>query len=232
MSALIRHKTAIDRLEEAENILFTLALTVEKRDHTTGGHCQRLALYSVAFGMRLGLAESQLLALHRGGYLHDIGKIAVPDAILYKPGTLTPEEWTVMKTHSVRGEEICRPMHSLQPVLPIIRSHHERWNGSGYPDNLEGERIPLLARVLQLADAFDALRSDRPYKAAFPRDLAIKTLVEEAEKGWRDRELTRLFVDLPFDELEAAGDHLDYADASNDFESSIRNLQLHLAIAS
>ena len=232
ISALIRHKTAVDRLEEAETILFALALTVEKRDPATAGHCQRLALYSVAFGIRLGLSQDQLLALHRGGYLHDIGKIVVPDAILYKPGTLTEEEWVVMKTHSVRGEEICRPMHSLGPVLPIIRHHHERWNGTGYPDGLAGDRIPLLARVLQLADAFDALCSDRPYKKVFSRELTIQTLIDEGEMGWRDRELTRRFVELPFDELKLAEEHMNYSDLTSDFDSSVRNLQRHLAIAS
>jgi putative two-component system response regulator len=231
ISALIRHKAAVDRLEEAESILFALALTVEKRDSATAGHCQRLALYSVAFGIRLGLAEDQLLALHRGGYLHDIGKIVVPDAILYKPGKLNEEEWLVMKTHSVRGEDICRPMHSLAPVLPIIRNHHERWDGSGYPDGLEGQKIPLLARVLQLADAFDALCSDRPYKKAFPREESIQTLLSEAEMGWRDRELTRLFTKLPFDELKVAEDHLVCSETRNDFGNSVRNLHEHLALA-
>ncbi len=231
ISALIRHKAAVDRLEEAESILFALALTVEKRDRDTAGHCQRLALYSVAFGMRLGLQEDQLLALHRGGYLHDIGKIVVPDAILYKPGKLTAEEWVVMKTHSVRGEDICRPMHSLAPVLPIIRHHHERWDGSGYPDGLEGQQIPLLARVLQLADAFDALCSDRPYKKAFPREVSLQTLVSEAEIGWRDRELTRLFTELPFDELKVAEDHIMQSETRGDFDSSVRNLHEYLALA-
>jgi putative two-component system response regulator len=231
ISALIRHKAAVDRLEEAESILFALALTVEKRDSDTGGHCQRLALYSVAFGMRLGLSEPQLLALHRGGYLHDIGKVVVPDAILYKPGKLSAEEWVVMKTHSVRGEDICRPMRSLLPVLPIIRSHHERWNGTGYPDGLAGSKIPLLARVLQLADAFDALCSDRPYKKAFPREVSLQTLLSEAEMGWRDRELTRLFTELPFDELKVAEDHILLSEKKNDFDSSMRNLHEHLALA-
>ena len=229
ISALIRQKNAVDRLEEAEHILFALALTVERRDPGTGGHCQRLALYSVAFGMRLGLSKEQLLALHRGGYLHDIGKIVVPDAILYKPGKLTAEDWVVMRTHSARGEEICRPMRSLAPVLPIIRSHHERWNGSGYPDGLAGERIPLLARILQLADAFDALMSERPYKPAYTRKLTVQTLISEAGMGWRDAELTRLFIELPFDELKLAEPFVLGAEAGNDFDASVRNLQYHLA---
>lgn len=231
--ALIRNKAATDRLEESEAILFALAQAVEKRDHLTAGHCQRLALLGVAFGMRLGLSEGQLLALHRGGYLHDIGKIAIPDAILFKPGKLTPEEWVLMKTHCVRGEEICKPLRSLGKVLPIIRNHHERWDGGGYPDGLRGEKIPLLARVLQLADVYDALTSERPYKAAFSTEAALQTLASEANMGWRDPELTELFALLPFDELDNATRASMAVENAAGFEESIRNLQSHLlAVAS
>ncbi len=228
--ALIRHKVAIDRLEESEAILFALAQAVEKRDHNTAGHCQRLALFSVAFGMRLGLSQANLLALHRGGYLHDIGKIAVPDSVLFKPGKLTPEEWTLMKTHCVRGEEICAPLRSLKEVLPIIRSHHERWDGTGYPDNVSGQRIPLLARVLQLADAFDALTTERPYKPAYSRQHSLEILVNEAELGWRDPELTDMFVKMSFKDLETAVGEIANQDRSDDFELSVRNLQRHLQL--
>ncbi len=231
--ALIRNKVAIDRLEEAETILFALAQAVEKRDHSTGGHCQRLALLSVAFGMRLGLTQGQLLALHRGGYLHDIGKIAIPDSILFKTGKLSPEEWVLMKTHSVRGEEICKPLRSLEKVLPIIRNHHERWDGSGYPDGLRAEKIPLLARVLQLADAYDALTSVRPYKPAYTTEVALEILTSEAKMGWRDADLTELFTRLPFQELEIAARDSLAAEQAASFEESIRNLQTHLlAVAS
>jgi len=230
--ALIRHKVAIDRLEESETILFALAQAVEKRDHHTAGHCQRLAIFSVAFGMRLGLAQGQLLALHRGGFLHDIGKIAIPDSILFKPGKLTPEEWALMKTHSVRGEEICRPLRSLEKVLPIIRHHHERWDGGGYPDGLRGEKIPLLARVLQLADAYDALTSERPYKPAYSSESAIETLISEANGGWRDPQLTELFVRLPFQELAAASAEFSQGEEDS-FECSVRNLRENvMALAS
>lgn len=226
--ALIRHKVAVDRLEESEAILFALAQAVEKRDEHTAGHCQRLALISVAFGMRLGLPQSNLVALHRGGYLHDIGKIAIPDSILFKPGKLTPEDWIFMKTHCVRGEEICRPLRSLKNVLPIIRNHHERWDGQGYPDNLSGERIPLLARVLQLADAYDALTSERPYKPAYSREDSLQMLVSEAEMGWRDPKLTEVFVKLPFSGLEKATGEMLRSEEADDFELSVRNLQRHL----
>ncbi|MGE5645879.1 MAG: HD-GYP domain-containing protein [Acidobacteriota bacterium] len=184
--SMLRHKRAIDSLEEAESILFALAQAVEQRDRCTSGHCDRLATLSMALGTALGLPRSQILALHRGGYLHDIGKIGIPDAVLFKEGALTPEEWDVMRTHTVKGEDICRPARTLAPVLPIIRSHHERWDGSGYPDGLRGEEIPLLARILQVADVFDALTSTRPYKAALPPAVALNILKEETRRGWRD----------------------------------------------
>ena len=231
--ALLRHKVATDRLEESETILFALAQAVEKRDHTTGGHCQRLASFSVAFGMRLGLSQVQLLALHRGGFLHDIGKIAIPDSILFKPGKLTPEEWTVMKTHSIRGEEVCKPLRSLAHVLPIVRNHHERWDGGGYPDGLRGAKIPLLARVLQLTDVYDALTTVRPYKPAYTSQAALETMVAEANMGWRDPELTSLFTQLPFETLDAAAHSAMDAQHAQDFEESIVNLKNHLlAVAS
>jgi putative two-component system response regulator len=192
--AMLRNKALIDSLEEAETILLALAQTVEHRDKYTGKHCQRLAVASVMLGEALGLPSQDLTALYRGGYLHDIGKIAVPDAILFKQGSLTVQEWEVMKSHPTRGEEICRPMGSLAPVLPIIRSHHERWDGSGYPDGLAGESIPLLARILQVSDIYDALTSERPYKSALSPEEALAVMEEEVRRGWRDPELVPLFA--------------------------------------
>lgn len=194
--AMLRNKAAIDSLEQAETILFALAQSIEHRDKYTAGHCERLAWYTVALGKTIGLPRAQLLALHRGGYLHDIGKVAVPDAILYKKGPLTDEEWAVMRSHPVKGEEICRPMNSLARVLPIIRSHHERWDGSGYPDGLRGEETPLAARLLQIADIYDALTTVRPYKDAFSSDEALEILDQEAARGWRDRDLVAIFKEL------------------------------------
>lgn len=191
--AMLRNKRAIDSLEEAETILFALAQIVEHRDKETSNHCQRLGALGVALGTALGLPEPDLVALYRGGYLHDIGKIAVPDSILFKEGALSPEEWVIMRAHTWKGESLCSPMRSLAPVLPIIRNHHERWDGSGYPDQLAGEQIPLLARVLQLADIYDALTSRRSYKQPFPAEQAIAILREEAQRGWRDPELVSVF---------------------------------------
>ncbi len=191
--AMLRNKKAIDSLEEAETILFLLAQTVEARDEETGNHCERLAALSVALGTALGLPEEDLIALHRGGFLHDIGKIAVPDSVLNKGGHLSETEWEVMRSHTWVGEGICRPMRSMAPVLPIIRNHHERWDGSGYPDGLSGEQIPLLARILQVADIFDALASKRSYKEPYTVEEAVGLLMQEAENGWRDGELVSVF---------------------------------------
>jgi putative two-component system response regulator len=163
--AMLRNKAAVDSLEEAETILFALAQAVEKRDKYTGDHCDRLAGYKVMLGSAMGMSKSQLVALHRGGYMHDIGKVCVPDAILFKKGPLTEEEWVVIRSHTTKGEEICRPMKTLAPVLPIIRNHRERWDGTGYPDGLKGEQIPLLARILQMADIYDALTTRAPLQA-------------------------------------------------------------------
>jgi putative two-component system response regulator len=193
---LLRNKALIDSLEEAETILFALAQAVEHRDRYTGLHCERLSAYGMALARALGLSRADQLALFRGGYLHDIGKISIPDNILFKRGLLTDQEWEVMRQHTVRGEEICRPMKSLAPVLPIIRSHHERWDGSGYPDGLRGEEIPLLARIIQVADIYDALTTSRPYKPAFSHDQAIAVMLEEARRGWRDPELVPLFAEI------------------------------------
>jgi putative two-component system response regulator len=188
--SMLRHKAAIDSLEEAESILFALAQAIEQRDKCTGGHCERLSVTSMLLGSSLGLTRPQLLALHRGGFLHDIGKIAIPDSILFKPGPLSDDEWAVMRTHTTRGEEICRHIRTLAPVLPIIRSHHERWDG------LRGEETPLLARILQIADVFDALTSVRPYKPALSCAEALDVLDSEARRGWREPRLVALLHKL------------------------------------
>lgn len=192
VKSMLRHKEAVDSLEQAEGVLFALARAIEHRDEMTIGHCERLARLSVKLGLALGLPRSQVVALHRGGYLHDIGKVAIPDGILFKPGPLTADERRVMERHTTQGEEICRSVRTLAPVLPIIRHHHERWDGTGYPDGLKREEIPLLARVLQVADIYDALTSERPYKSALSSDEAFAVLDEEVKKGWRDPELVRL----------------------------------------
>lgn len=183
-------------IDETEGILFALAQAVEQRDRQTAGHCERLAFISVAIGMAMGLERAKLLALYRGGFLHDVGKVGIPDSILFKPGALTAEEWVTMRSHTTRGEEICRHLSSLSPVLPIIRHHHERWDGSGYPDGLRAGQIPQLARIVQVADIYDALISARPYKPAFAPHEALQTMQEETDRGWRDPEIVSVFFSL------------------------------------
>jgi putative two-component system response regulator len=184
--SLLRLKQRTDELERAESVLFSLARSIEGKDPYTHGHCERLADYSARLGEQLGLPEDQITALRRAGIVHDVGKIAVPDAILLKPGRLTPEEWTIIREHSVVGERICAPLKSFRFVLPIIRHHHEKLDGSGYPDGLRGESIPITARVLQVVDVYDALTTDRPYKKAFSISDALQMMKEEVGKGWWD----------------------------------------------
>ena len=227
VASLLRRNAAMNRLEESEAILVSLAKTVEQRDTVTACHCDRLAALCVGIGMGMGLPNHNLLSLYRGGYLHDIGKIGMPDSILFKPGPLTEEEWRIMRTHTLKGEEICRPMKGLAPVLPIIRSHHERWDGSGYPDGLAGRNIPLLARVLQLADIYDALTSERPYKAAMSTSAALGVMQEETDRGWRDPDLMRSFLKLRHEKLlDAAGRYAEEGQDAHVMKESLENLRL------
>lgn len=192
----LRRKTLVDKLDDSENVLFSLAMSVEERDGTLSKHCERLAAMASSMGLLLGLPAGDIILLQRAGYLHDIGKVAVPDSVLFKTCPLTTDEWRIMERHTERGAHICGQMKSLQGVLPIIRHHHEKWDGSGYPDRLRGEEIPLLARIVQLADIYDALTTERPYKRALSPDEAIQVIREETAKGWRDPKLTEQFVEL------------------------------------
>jgi putative two-component system response regulator len=189
VKSLLRLKEFTDELENADSMLCTLGLIVENRDPYTEGHCERLSVRAADLGRHLGMDEDCILALKRGGYLHDLGKIAVPDEILKKGTDLTPPEWEIMKLHPITGENICRPLHSLRLVLPIIRHHHEHTDGSGYPDGLSGREIPVLPRVLQVVDVYDALRTARSYKPALTHEQAAQTMHEEAARGLWDAEL-------------------------------------------
>src|SRR5947208_4691288 len=204
VKSLLKLKDFTDELETAESVLCTLGLSVESRDPYTEGHCERLAQNASALGRHLGLDDESIVALRRGGYLHDLGKIAVPDEILKKGSNLTPEEWVVMKQHPVTGENICRPLRSLRNVLPIIRHHHEHWNGTGYPDGLRGNDIPLLARTLQVGDVYDALRTERPYKAALRHEQCEATMLDEARRGLWDKELVHEFFFMLQSQMRAA----------------------------
>jgi putative two-component system response regulator len=184
--SLLKLKFRTDELDRAESVLFTLARSIEGKDPYTHGHCERLASYSAGLGEQLGLSKDEITALQRAGIVHDVGKIAVPDAILLKPGRLTEDEWVVMRQHPTVGERICAPLKSFRLVLPIIRHHHEKYDGSGYPDGLRGEVIPVSARILQVVDVFDALTTERPYKKALPVSDAMQMMREEVSKGWWD----------------------------------------------
>jgi len=185
-ASLLRVKDYTDELENADNVLCTLGRSVESRDPYTEGHCERLAQYASELGRYMGLGEEEQVALRRGGFLHDLGKIAISDEVLKKHGLLNAEEWRLMRQHPLIGENICKPLRSLRMVLPIIRHHHEHWNGTGYPDKLSGEAIPLLARILQVVDVYDALRTERPYKAAHSHEQARETMMAEAASGLWD----------------------------------------------
>jgi cyclic di-GMP phosphodiesterase len=204
VKSLLKLKEFTDELEHVEEVLFTLALGVEARDPYTEGHCERLSRYACDLGRHLKLDEESVTALKRGGVLHDLGKISIPDEVLKKGTNLTPAEWEIMKQHPIIGENICRPLKSLRRVLSIIRSHHEHWNGSGYPDRLRAHDIPLLARILQVVDVYDALRTERPYKPALGHDESRRTMEDEARAGLWDRELVREFFDMLEQQRRAA----------------------------
>ncbi len=196
VKSLLKLKEFTDELETAESVICTLGLSVESRDPYTEGHCERLSRNASDLGRHLGLDEESVVALRRGGYLHDLGKISVPDEILKKGANLTPEEWTIMKQHPITGENICRPLKSLRLVLPVIRNHHEHSDGSGYPDGLHRGNIPLLARILQVVDVYDALRTARPYKPALGHEQAAVTMRDEARRGLWDEELVTEFFSM------------------------------------
>jgi cyclic di-GMP phosphodiesterase len=204
VKSLLRVKEFTDELETADSVLCTLGLIVESRDPYTEGHCERLATRAADLGRHLGLIEDSIVALRRGGYLHDLGKIAVPDAILKKGSNLTAIEWEVMKQHPATGENICKPLKSLRLVLPIIRHHHEHSDGSGYPDGMRAGEIPLLPRVLQVVDVYDALCTARPYKPALSHDEAAQTMREEARQGLWDAELVDEFFSMLIQQRSAA----------------------------
>ena len=193
VKSLIRQKRLNEDLDHAEKVLFSIAQTVESRDPNTGDHCERLVAHGQAFGEFLGLSRIEIRDLMWGGYLHDIGKVGIPDAILLKPGKFSPEEWEVMQQHVLIGVKICQPLRTMRGVLPIIRHHHERWDGTGYPDGLMGEQIPVLAQIFQVIDIYDALTSERPYKKAFTPIEALTILEEETAKGWRNPALIKRF---------------------------------------
>ncbi len=193
--SLLRLKQFTDDLESAESVMLTLGEIIESRNAYTEGHCQRLADYAVALGGALGLDAHELALLECGGFLHDIGKIGIPDAVLLKPDTLTADEYEVLKQHTVIGDRLCRGLRSLNRVRTIVRHHHERLDGSGYPDGLRGDAIPLIAQIIGIVDVYDALTTIRPYKDAMEPASAYEELRDEARRGWRRSDLVDAFIE-------------------------------------
>jgi putative two-component system response regulator len=179
--------------DDVKRVLPELARKIEAKDPHTLGHADRVSQFAVELGTQMGVSDHQLNLLRTGGLLHDIGKIAIPDSILLKPGKYTPEEYEVMKRHPVLGCDICEKQASIRETLPMIRHHHEKLDGSGYPDGLSGDKIPLLVRMVTIVDIYDALRSKRSYKEAFNIDKTFEIMWEEAGKGWWDKDILSIW---------------------------------------
>jgi len=193
----LRLKAVYDRLDSAEHVIYSLAAAVEAKDSYTERHTNRVAESARYLGVRLGLAEDDLDALYRGGIIHDIGKIGVPDAVLQKPGPLNADELVLMRAHPEIGENIVRPLRTAYDLLPIVRHHHEAFDGHGYPDGLRGTAIPLLARIVAVCDAFDALTSDRPYRSRLSEREALAILAGGAGRQWDPQLVSLLAGEIP-----------------------------------
>jgi len=194
--SLLKLKALQEELDHSEDIILTLAIAMEARDPYTKGHSTRVSKLSAEFVSFLGIPQKNRDEMRKAGILHDIGKIGLSASLLLKPLALTEEELEAIKRHAVLGEEICRPLLSMRKILPAIRHHHERWDGSGYPDRLAGEEIPLMARVLSVVDAFDAMVSVRPYRDCKSPRKALETMESEWHKGQWDPELLGYFLKM------------------------------------
>jgi cyclic di-GMP phosphodiesterase len=184
--SLVMLKHFADEHEHAERVILTLARTIDARDPYTAGHSGRVAEYADRIGQRMGLDAAERLDMRRGALFHDLGKIVVPDAILHKPGPLTGDERAVIEQHPTVGHELLSPMRTMRRTLPVVLFHHERLDGSGYPDGIAGSEISMAVRIVTVSDIFDALTSDRAYRAALKRETALEILSEGVLKGWWD----------------------------------------------
>lgn len=193
VKSLIEHKRINDGLNQTEQVLFTIAKAIDSRSTTKGGS-DRIATLVKSFGQYIDLKEREIEDLVFAAHLHDIGTVVVPDAVMLKAGELTPEERELIRQHVLIGEEICQPLRNRSGVLPIVRHHHEKWDGTGYPDGLSKTDIPYLAQVFQTIDIYDALTSDRPHKRAYSAKEALQIMQEEASKGWRNPESIEQFT--------------------------------------
>jgi cyclic di-GMP phosphodiesterase len=196
VGSAVRLKRYTDDLDSAASIVMTLAVMIEARDGIAEGHCHRMANYATAIGRALGLGSADLQALHRGGFLHDIGMLAIPPAVLLKAGPLEAEEYERIKSHTIIGDDLCRDLRSLQSVRPIVRHHHERRDGSGYPDGLRGDEIPLLAQIVSVVDLYDAVTHNLPYQTTKSGTEAIQLLRRQADEGLRDPKIVEAFAQI------------------------------------
>jgi putative two-component system response regulator len=193
VKSLVQLKRFTDALEHAEHVIVALARTIDARDAYTAQHSERVSVYAGRLGAKIRLTGLELEAVKRGGLFHDIGKIAIRDAVLLKPSRLTPEEFAEIRKHPVVGRDLLSGMKTLAFALDVVHAHHERLDGSGYPDGLSGESIPLTARVTTIADIFDALTTARVYRAALTRAEALEIMTQEARRGWWDTRLLDTF---------------------------------------
>jgi putative two-component system response regulator len=193
MQELLRLNNYIN--EQAKSVVLSLARSMEAKNSLSEGHSERMVEYAVQLAESIGMQQQELQEMEMACRLHDIGKVAIPDSILLKPGPLDIEEMEIVRRHPMIGEKICAPLKSLRGILPVIRHHHERMDGSGYPDGLSGEQIPVKARILQVADIYDALTTHRPYRVALSSPQALQILNQEAARGWLDASLVREFYE-------------------------------------
>jgi len=196
IKSLLRMKELHDDLDTSESVLFSLAGALEAKDIYTRGHSERVAQHSVDIAKRMGLSQREIEVIRKGGLLHDIGKIGVREDILLKPGRLTDEEMAHVKSHSLRGYEICCRLKSIEEALPCIRHHHERYDGGGYPDGLKGDQIPLFGMILAVADSFDAMTTDRPYRKALPIERALQIIEDEINSGQWNPQIVKIFLQM------------------------------------
>jgi putative two-component system response regulator len=196
VASLTRIKRYTDDLESAASIICTLATMVEARDGDTPGHCNRMSNYATALGRHLGLPDVDLQALQRGGFIHDIGMLAIPETVSEKQTKLTPEEFELIKSHTIIGDSLIANLKSLAPVRPIVRHHHERYDGSGYPDGLVGDAIPLVAQIMGIVDVYDAITTRRSYQHTQSPDVAIDILRRQVAMGWRRGDLVEAFATM------------------------------------
>ncbi len=196
IKSLLHMKSLHDDLDTSESILISLAEALEAKDFYTRGHSERVAEIVVLLGRQMGISEHDLDYVRKGSLLHDIGKIGIKESILLKPGKLTEEEMAHIRSHPARGYDICAPLKSLEPCLAIIRSHHERMDGEGYPDGLKADEIPLPAKITAVADAFDAMTTDRPYRKGMSKETALKIFENEMESGQWDPAVVKSLLEI------------------------------------